>query len=507
MTSTSEKSNSKHKLVVLGDSISQGFNNGGIYRTDINFPAFLARCFEPEPEFRQPSFVAQGGIPLNLEAIIRGLADDFGDTLEWNEYLPAAKYLYTTLRRIKKYWEGKITDLAREQQTRPFHNQSVWGISPNDSWLITQKKAEEYIKEHTNNHALFDMLPDHAMYTTASLVLNPSFNQKFCERSLLDNIQHLQDHGGIENLLVTLGHNNIIGAVTNLEIVHSEKDDIEKLPYERNYTVTRPEHFEYEFRKLAQKVTAIGAENIFTQTIPYATIPPVTRGINSDKTQPEGKYFDYYTRYWIWDDNFDPEKHPFLTREEVIELDNTVDAYNHSIRKIAREFGWAVVPVNKYVSGIAHRRQAGELDIPYDKDFTEAMNRNPATAHLIKDPKRPKFSTELIQVDKDTHKISQGGVFSIDGLHPSTIGYGLMADLYYKTMKKNGVNFQKPIDWDFIIENDTLLTNPPYLLVTVRKLLHFLSLGRSEKISFFSNSILHQMMEMISNYRNPTNAR
>jgi hypothetical protein len=97
------KKEAKHKLVVFGDSLAQGFQNGGIYRTDINFPSFIARCFDPYPDFQQPVFTAQAGIPLNLEVLLRGLADEFGPKITYDEYPSALKHTFGTLKRIKKY--------------------------------------------------------------------------------------------------------------------------------------------------------------------------------------------------------------------------------------------------------------------------------------------------------------------------------------------------------------------------------------------------------------------
>src|SRR5690554_5284020 len=102
----------QHKLVVFGDSLSQGFNNGGIYRTDINFPAFLIKCMEGHPAFDQPRFTAQAGLPLNLEVLVRGLSEKFGNSIEWNEYVPAALHMISTLKHIKKYWDGQVVDLS-----------------------------------------------------------------------------------------------------------------------------------------------------------------------------------------------------------------------------------------------------------------------------------------------------------------------------------------------------------------------------------------------------------
>jgi len=484
-------------MVVIGDSISQGFKNGGIYRTDINFPALLCQCFEPVPNFTQPNFTAQAGIPINLEMLVRGMSDQFGDSLEWSEYVPAASHLYSTLKRIKRYWEGKLKPLSTDR-TEPYHNQSVWGFAMNDAWIMTENLSREHIRTHRETYSIFDVLPDHALFITACMVLNPSFGETFTHHTQIDNALYLQENGGIENLIVSMGHNNIIGAVTDLRFQYSEPSDLEAPPAERNYTVYRPEHFELEYRKLAERVSAIGAERIFVPTIPYVTIPPVSRGVNEDLSRQTGGYFDYYTRFWIWDSDFDPVKHPHLTKEQAIELDQSVDEYNRIIRELADEFGWVVVPLNRYVNAIAKRRLAGNIRLPFPQEFREAMLRNPATAHLVEDPHDPKLSTDYIRIDEEKQNVYKGGIFSLDGIHPTTIGYGLMAHVYYETMKKNGVKFDRPLNWDYIIENDTLVTDPPYLLVELKDLLRFLSLGRQEKITKIGKSVLGQLMDAFS---------
>lgn len=491
------RSHPKHKLVVLGDSVGQGFQNGGVYRTDLSFPTFLSKCLEPEPDFEQPLFTAQGGIPLNLEVLVRGLSDEYGDSLDWTEYLPALKHLYTTLRRVKSYWEGRMKPLAVKRQ-EPYHNQSVWGFAMNDAWIVTQANSHEFMRTHKETYSVFDVLPDHAMYVTAGMVLNPNFNDQFSDHTLLDNVHYLQENGGIENLIVTMGHNNIIGAVTDLRFEYSEEEDLGKFPSERGYTVYRPEHFEREYRALAEKVSKVGAERIITQTIPYVTIPPVSRGVNEDLSRPAGGYFDYYTRFWIWDSDFNPDRHPHLTREQAIKLDQCVDEYNKVIRDVSREYGWITVPLNKYVSGIARRRLAGQIRIPYPDRFKEALQRNPATEHLVDENGLPMLSTDYLRVHRDTGKIYKGGIFSLDGIHPTTIGYGLIAHTYYETMRDHGVEFHQPLDWDYIISNDTLVTDPPFLLVELRNLLRFLSMGRQERFLRIGSGLLHQVMEIFT---------
>jgi len=501
-----KKSSAKHKLVVIGDSLSQGFKNGGIYRTDLNFPSILVRCFDPDPEFQQPSFTAQAGIPINLEVLVRGLHDEFGESFEWNEYLPAARHLLKTLRRIKKYWEGGFRDLCIDREN-PYHNQAIWGMSVSDAWIVTEQKCREYMATHKPRFTVFSVLPDDAMYTTARLVLNPPLDETFEKNSMIENATLLQDDGGIENLIVCLGHNNIVQSVTEMKLVWSETEDLHRFPSDRFCTIYRPEHFELKYRALAERVSKIGAERVVVPTLPYVTIPPAIRGVNEDKSRQHEGYFDYYTRFWIWDSDFDPDKHPHLTRDDARVLDQTVDAYNEIIRTVAAEYGWIVAPVGRHVSAIAQRRLGGEVKHKFPDGFVKALKNNPDTSHMVLGENDLLLSTNYIRLHPETGKINKGGIFSLDGLHPTTIGYGLMAGVYFRAMREAGVKFQKPIDWDFVVANDTLVTNPPRLLIELRSLLKFLSLGRNEKFLKLGKGVLEQLMHSFDSARSIEKAK
>ncbi|MEQ8524893.1 hypothetical protein [Gracilimonas sp.] len=496
------KKEAAHKLVVIGDSLSQGFNNGGIYRTDVNFPSFIHRCMDPKPDFDQPSFTAQAGIPLNLEVLVRGMSEEFGDEITWNEYLPAATHMLKTLKRIKKYWEGGLKDLAVERN-EPYHNQSVWGFNISDSWVVNEQNSRHHIQTNPERFTVFDMLPEHAKFTTARLVLNPSLkpDPELETRTQFDNAKVLADNGGIENLIVCLGHNNMIAAITDLKVIWTEDDNLEVFPGKRTHTVYRPEHFEDQYRKLAEKVSGLGAKRVFVPTLPYVTIPPVCRGVNSDLSSKRLGYFDYYTRFWIWDEDFDPEKHPHLTKDQAIQLDLTMDEYNNIIRKVAGEYGWSVVPMAKNVAGLARRRLGGELVRDLPKGLADALLKQESTAHLVDEDGDIKLSTDFIRLDKNG-QLYKGGIFSLDGLHPTTIGYGLMANVYLKTMAKAGVKFQHSINWDEVVREDTLISNPPKLLGELRYVLRFLAMGNQERFLNFSKNILGQAMDLVSPRQN-----
>lgn len=491
------RSSYKHQLVAMGDSMPQGFKNGGIYRTDLSFPAILAKSMGEDVQFDRPSFSAQAGIPINMEVLIRGLEEEMGSEINlWNS-VQAGRYVYRTLRRIKSYWEGHLKPLEIERDT-PFHNQGIWGFSISDCWLIDEAHSRNYIKENRVQYSVFNVLPDNAMYTTARMVLNPSFNPEFENKTMVDNVVDLQNDGGIENLILCIGHNNIVGAATKLTIALSEESDLNAPYSKRTCTVFRPEHFEQELRTLYEKMVGLNIRRVFVPTIPYVTIPPAIRGVNLDDSAPKDGHFDYYARFWIWDEDFDPEKHPHLTRQEAIFLDQTVDQYNQIIKTLADEFGFFVVPVGRYVRTAARRRKQLDKIAPFPDDFIKALKNNPKTSFLVDKDGNPRISTDYLRLDKETGRIDRGGIFSLDGLHPSTIGYGLIANIYRMSMQKHGVKFKEPIDWDFVIENETLVTDPPLLMHDLRRLLRFLALGRQEKFMLFGKSVLQQVVEVFS---------
>ena len=482
----------------MGDSLAQGFKNGGIYRTDLSFPALLSRAMGDDIQMNLPSFSAQAGIPINMEILVRGLEDEFGDEINLFNSVQAGRHVYSTLKRIKSYWEGQMISLKNEDQQTPYHNQAVWGFSISDSWLLNEKFCREFIRNNKPQYSVFSVLPDQAMYTTARLVLNPTFGKKFEDHSQIDNLKELSDNGGIENLIACLGHNNVVGAVTKMKIEFSEENDLNVPFNERRCTVFRPDHFEQELRTLYKKLSELNTKRVFVPTIPYVTIPPAIRGVNLGECVPGDGYFDYYARFWIWDEDFNPDKHPHLTRDDAIKLDEIVDQYNHTIKNLADEYGFFVVPVARYVQAAARRRHLPETISPFPDGFIEALKKNPKTSFMVNEIGEPNISTDYLRINEETGKVEKGGIFSLDGLHPSTIGYGLIANIYKMSMEKHGVKFDNEIDWDFVIENETLVTDPPKLLHNLRLLLRFLALGRQEKLMMFGKGLLQEMVEVFS---------
>src|SRR3989440_189539 len=75
--------NPRHRLVAVGDSLTHGFQSGAIYNTDLSYPAIIAWELGCYPQFRHPHYPGFGGIPLNIELLVRDLEDRFGDEVSW----------------------------------------------------------------------------------------------------------------------------------------------------------------------------------------------------------------------------------------------------------------------------------------------------------------------------------------------------------------------------------------------------------------------------------------
>jgi hypothetical protein len=59
----------------------------------------------------------------------------------------------------------------------------------------------------------------------------------------------------------------------------------------------------------------------------------------------------------------------------------------------------------------------------------------------------------------------QGGLMSLDGVHPTTLGYGLIAERFLEAMQQAAVPGADPrqVPWPAVVENDGLATRPPRL--------------------------------------------
>jgi hypothetical protein len=459
-----------NRLVTIGDSLTHGFQSGAIYNTDISFPAIIASELGWYPQFRHPRYPGFGGIPLNIELMIRDLEERFGDELSWWELPSALFHARQHLAEAEHWW-----DSGPGASTPPMpgisHNLGVYGWDVRDilSRTADSSKAEDRVP--------FQLVPlvRNADAIAAKRALGSARAADGTALTPLQAARALGEQGsledgtgdGIETLLVTIGANNALGTVIGLSVRWSG-DGFDQLKAKGAFDVWRPEHFESEFALVADEVRQIRARHVIFATVPHVTIVPVARGVKG-KVEKGSRYFRYYTRPWVDDREFDPESDEHLTADDARAIDSVIDQYNDVIAghvRAGREEGrdWRLLDLAGLLDRLATRRFLEDPDVrlpdwwePYQlPDALKALDPVPDSRFFASGP---------------AGRIA-GGLFSLDGIHPTTIAYGLMAQEFMNIMVEAGVTFYRPdgvtarqppveVDWETLIARDSLISHPP----------------------------------------------
>jgi hypothetical protein len=487
------------KLVTLGDSLTHGFQHGAIRRTEWSYPALVARVLG-DPSFRQPDFSGGGvGGPLvDLELLMRRLTAACGDRLGYLEIPKAALTIQRFMSEVEDFWErGAGTEPSA---TGPIHrNLGVWGFEVLDALTLSDGVCFRNTPPATDN--LINQLPELGMYRSARRVFNPSQEAALAEYKALDLARQIaKNDGGIEHLIVELGSNNALGTCVRMKLEWSHSADFRKLAHQRSCTIWEPEHFSRIYRRLAEQITQVGARRVFLATVPHVTVAPVTRGVSPFAKQrglPElarapgapadsRGYFEYYTRFWIWDEDFNPSRDPFLAREDAILIDSVIDEYNECIRAVAEERGFHVIDLCRVLDDLAYRSNDGHPPYRFPVGLIEALRQNPATAFRVRADGTVLLDTRYFQVPDrpppadapgaEWQEQYTGGLFGLDGVHPTTIGYGVIAHEVLSAMRAQGVTEADParLPWAEIVAADTLVTDPPPILASLARTLDVL---------------------------------
>ncbi|MCI0671253.1 MAG: hypothetical protein L0Y64_12375 [Myxococcaceae bacterium] len=496
------------KLVTVGDSLTQGFQSGAIVKTQWSWPKLVANALGISG-FRAPDFSPSPGGPMvDLERLVRGLGAFTKETVDWWEYPGAVTTVLSFLGEVEEHWErGPGTHPVA---TGPLHhNLAVWGFEVGDADTLTDAICRRNTPTPRNHSWLQNQVPEYAMYRTARRTLNPGQQAELEELSQLGAARALAEkEGGIENLVVVLGANNVLGTCTSLSLNWSQSSDFRKLAHQRSCTIWDPDHFGRLLERVYGGVQALKArglvQNVYVGTVPHVTVAPVTRGVSPDAMKPGSTrkpgdadgYYEYYTHFWVWDREFAkaPEAYPRFSREDARLIDGTIDQYNQQIRDRAKKEGWHVIDVCALLDALAFRRRQGKPVYRFPDGLARALKKHPKTAfrvfpdgpsgeqRVLLDARylniRPDPAGKVKTSDFDAmQRRYTGGLFSLDGVHPTTIGYGIFAHEFLKVMKDAGVRGADPaqLDWDAVVANDTLVTDPPVLLNGLQELFGFLS--------------------------------
>jgi len=461
----------RNRLVALGDSLTHGFQSGAIFNTQISYPALIANELGWRG-FRYPTYSGPGGgIPLNIEALVRDLEKEFGDRLSWWEVGLAVFRARHWMDGVEDWWERGGG--AQEPNVASInHNLAVYGWDLRDTLDLTAARCRAVLG--TPKDQFLRQVVEHANERAAIRVLHSSEGgddltplaaaARLGEQVSDDPAQGDPEHG-IETLIVFLGANNALQAVTDLKVNWSA-DGYDDVARKGAYTVWRPTHFQAELAEVADAVRGVRARHVIWGTVPHVTIVPVARGIGG-KLRPGSRYFPYYTRPWIADPDFDPRDDPYITGAEARAVDSAIDQYNDAIAQTvaaARRDGldWYLLDCAGLLDRLAQRRY---LEDPNARPAWWSPYPLPPELGALDPPPDSRF------FQADGGRRSQGGLFSLDGIHPTTVGYGILAQEFMNVMVQAGVAFQTadgtprppPVRIDFrrLLPLDTLVADPP----------------------------------------------
>lgn len=467
----------RHRLVTLGDSLTHGFQSAAIFNTNISYPAIIAHELGWLEHFRYPSYRGFGGLPLNIELLLRTLEEKYGSEIDWWETALAAFSIRHFMGEVEEWWErgpGSHTPNLLNLN----HNLGVYGWDLRDVIERTADLCHNAIGQPKDQ--FLKQIVENANERAALRVFNFSHSDPARNKlTLLEQAQALSNEGGlqtgggdgIEVLIVFLGANNALQIVTKLKVIWSD-EGYNNLSTKANYTVWRPIHFEDELNKLVAQVKKIKARHVIWATVPHVTIAPLARGVGPKVKQEGSRYFQFYTRPWIGDAQFDDRNDPHFNEQEARAIDSAIDQYNYCIEEAVRKArsdpddprDWYILDVAGMLDRLAVRRY---IEDPKARPPWWTEYKLPPELSSL----QPEPNSKFFVADRDGVR-QQGGLFSLDGVHPTTIGYGVVAQEFINVMQTAGVKFffadgtterLGPVRVDFrrLIALDTLISNPP----------------------------------------------
>lgn len=463
------------KLFTIGDSISQGFMSAAAARTDLSYSTLLAAKLGAKPgtEYRYPEWPA-GGIPVNLEEILRSLNRRYGSNISGFEWLTVLHSINEVVDRGEDHYErgpGR-PDRPYPGGVKFFHNVAVRGLDVADAWLLTPALCRKEIQLEESR----GLLPDGflagasaAFYRTALKVLNPSLAKKYDDHSALTWLKEHATGEGIENTVLWLGANNALGTVLHLKIRQTPNVPTDR-PHLlghlerarlRKWNLWHPDDFAAEYRELLKRTDAILRLNTFPGwkaflgTVPLVTIAPLAKGVGpTTDIAGKGIYFKYYT-YFPFEEEFAHKTGIHLTMQDALHIDDCIRAYNRTIKGLADELNqqhgqtrYLIVDIAEALNRIAYKRNAGQPTYNFPPFFNFIY---------------PEVNTKYYHADAEG-RLRQGGLFSLDGIHPTAIGQGLIAWEFLKEMQSAGVVADSELDWATIFANDLLYAKPISLM-------------------------------------------
>jgi hypothetical protein len=490
------------KLFTIGDSISQGFMSGAAARTDQSYSTILASLLNAQ-NYNYPSWPKEG-LPFNIETIFRRLEKRLGSNISGLfEWPVALNMINNYLDEVEDFYERGKGDINHPFSDKPYNNVAVRGFDIAYSWLINPELCRKHIELSPNKQDNWWGMVDEALLRTSLKVLEAGTSEKISNPSQLDWLAYHHKNEGVENIILWLGANNALGTVLDLNIKQTSIDGTafakgpEKVSFDdrkrAGWNLWHPEDFRVEYKFMLDKVISILEDNpnavdykVFIGTVPLVTIAPLIKAVggpedreqieveewvvNQANPAPMGKetlkwpkskessysYGKYYP-YFAFADSFDISL-PHLNMQQALHIDDTIRMYNKIIQELVadanKQLGtprFYLVDISTVLTSMAIKRNNFNPTYEYPDFFKYAY---------------PKVDTRYYGTTRNG-EIKAGGIFSLDGVHPTAIGQGIIAYEFLKVMKLAGSYTGNPsiaIDWKSIFASDTLYSQPISLL-------------------------------------------
>ncbi len=272
--------------------------------------------------FRFPTYQGFGGLPLNLEFLARDLEMKFGSALPIWELPLAAFAVRDHLAQAEHWWEHGAGSVEPNFK-HIMDNLRVYGWDLRDALSFAAEVARKRIQAPKDSHFLPTI--SNANERAALRVL-PNDPARSTLSTLDAAVELTKDGGRIGTLIVMLGANNALRAVTELKVLWSEAPAEQNLGAKDAFTIWNPAHIETELALVENKVKDIKADHVIGATVPHVTIAPVARGVGR-KVRQGSRYFAFFTRPWISDHDFDPSEDPQITDNQARAIDSAIDQY------------------------------------------------------------------------------------------------------------------------------------------------------------------------------------
>ncbi len=451
------------KLFTIGDSISQGFMSGAAARTDLCYSTLISKNLGIN-EYKFPKWECKG-LPINIEEIFRRLQESYGTeiiTLEWFSSMLTTIPKY--LNEVETYYE---TGVGAEGIKYPsgeefFDNVSVRGFNVSDSWLIKPNYCIKKIAENESTNGNYSVV-DKSFLRTALKVLNPQLLAEHNDKSQMDWLKFHCNNEGIDTVMIWLGANNALGTILDLNVKFTNGKGKETITESDSldFNLWHPADFLEDYKILLNKVddaidNGLNKETkVFIGTVPLITIAPLAKGVGDTISVKNGKetliYSKYYT-YFPFDEEYAFKNGVNLSFTQVIHIENCIRQYNKDIVNLVKEHNlknpnrYHIVDLCDVLNQLAFKRNGSSPKYKFPEYF---------------DFKYPIPNTKFYHADVDG-TLKQGGIFSLDGVHPTAIAHGIIAHEILKTMKEAGIEnaSHKKLDWDAIFESDDLYKDP-----------------------------------------------